>query len=100
MCEVFDGDLLLDEAAEISVSFWSGTRRVTSLIEIGERFFDEFEDRAHFLDSDEFAGVLAVELREVEDHHFKACPIADACLLEDFLVFFIDPQAWHAEGSF
>ena len=63
---------------KISVSFWRGTRRVTSLIEVGVGFFDELENPSDLLDPDEVGGVLAVEVGEVEDHHVEGLPEFDA----------------------
>ena len=65
---------------------------MTSLIEIGKRFFDEFQNAPDFLDADKIAGVLPVEIGEVEDHHIEGLPEFDPRFLQNFLIFAIDPN--------
>ena len=78
--------LLLDEPSENLGEFLQRDEAGDFFDEVGERFFDELQNGAHFLDADEIAGVLAVEVGEVEDHHFERLPEFDAGFLQDLLI--------------
>ena len=91
--EIFDRDLLLDEAAENLGEFLQRDQTGDLFDEIGKRFFEEFEDAAHLLDADELGGVLAVKVGEVEDHHVERLPILDARFFHDLLVLLHRPRS-------